>query len=81
MKKLSEVTIYSKPNCPYCSAAKSLLDWNEIDYVEIDVSKLPKHSSKDSILFEDGNMPIIFIDDNHIGGYQHLVELIAQGKL
>lgn len=81
MKRLSEVTLYTKPDCPYCGAAKSLLDWNGIDYVEIDIARLPKHSSKDSVLFENGNMPIIFIDDNHIGSYQQLVELIAQGKL
>lgn len=81
MKNSKEVTIYTSPNCPYCDAAKSLLNWNEIDYVEIDVTKLPKHSSEETVLFENEDMPKIFINDELIGSYQQLVELIAQGKL
>ena len=81
MKSTKEITIYTNPNCHYCEAAKSLLDWNEIDYIEIDTTKLPERSSKDTVLFEGEDMPRIFIDDELIGSYQQLVELIAQGKL
>ena len=81
MKNSKKVTLYTNPNCPYCDAAKTLLDWNEIEYVEADATKLSKNSSKDTVLFKDEDMPKIFFDDELIGSYQQLVELIALGKL
>lgn len=32
------LTVYSKPNCPYCEQAKSWLDSNKIDYEVVDIS-------------------------------------------
>lgn len=32
------LTIYSKPNCPYCDLAKSWLDSNKINYEVVDIS-------------------------------------------
>lgn len=81
MEKSKKIAIYTQPNCPYCDAAKSLLDWNEFNYTEIDVSKLSKHANKNTVLFQDEDLPQIFIDDEHIGSYQQLVEFIAQRKL
>ena len=37
-KKLQSV-IYSKPNCPYCTKAKDLLNNSRIDYTEITIGK------------------------------------------
>lgn len=33
------ITLYSKPNCPYCDQAKAWLTKNEIDYTVLDISK------------------------------------------
>ena len=33
------ITLYSKPNCPYCDQAKAWLDKNEISYTVMDISK------------------------------------------
>jgi glutaredoxin len=33
------ITLYSKPNCPYCEQAKSWLSKNEIAYATIDISQ------------------------------------------
>ena len=81
MKNLKEVTIYTKSNCPYCDATRKLLDWNEIDYIEIDINKISKRNFKDTVLFEGEHLPKIFIDDELIGSYQQLVEYIAKEKL
>ena len=35
------VTIYTKPGCPYCAAAKQDLEARGIDYDEIDVYLTP----------------------------------------
>lgn len=32
------LTVYSKPNCPFCEQAKSWLDSNKIEYEVIDIS-------------------------------------------
>ena len=76
-----QVTIYSQPNCHYCNAAKTLLDWNGISYVEIDKSDILKHPHKHEVLLKNSPLPQIFINDEHIGNYQQLVEYISQGKL
>ena len=75
-----QITIYTQPNCPYCDAAKTLLDWNEISYVEIDVTDTSKRPNNHAELFENSPLPQIFINDEHIGTYQQLVEFISQGK-
>ena len=75
------VTIYTKKDCPYCDAAKSLLSWAEIKFTEIDVKNNTNYTFKDKVLFEDEHLPKIFIDNELIGSYQQLVELIAEGKL
>ena len=36
-----EVTIYTKPGCPYCKAAKEDLDSRSIPYRELDVTADP----------------------------------------
>ena len=33
------ITIYSKPNCPYCDQAKAWLEKNEFSYTVMDISK------------------------------------------
>ena len=33
------ITLYSKPNCPYCDQAKAWLTKNEIEYNVLDISK------------------------------------------
>ncbi|QMU61303.1 MAG: glutaredoxin [Gammaproteobacteria bacterium] len=75
-----QITIYTQPSCPYCDAAKTLLDWNEISYVEINVTSTTKHPHDTTELFKDSPLPKIFINDEHIGSYQQLVEFISQGK-
>jgi len=35
---MDEITIYTKPTCPYCAAAKEDFKKRGIDYTEIDVT-------------------------------------------
>lgn len=36
---MNSLTIYTKPNCPYCSMAKGLLNRKNIPFLEVDISK------------------------------------------
>lgn len=66
------VIVWSKPNCPWCSKAKELLDAYYISYEE---RKLGEEWSKEDLLEMVPNaktVPQILVDNNLIGGYNEL---------
>jgi glutaredoxin len=77
------VTVYSKPACQYCGKAKALLTSLGYEYTEKVVTK---DISLEEFFKEIGKtvrtIPQIMIDDEHIGGYNELMEFFAdQGKI
>ena len=63
------VTIYTKPGCPYCAAAKADLQGRDIEYVEIDVWSTPGAMEKLAEL-TNGEMvvPVLVADGEvHVG--------------
>jgi len=77
------VTVYSKPACQYCGKAKALLNSLGYEYTEKVVTK---DISLEEFFKEIGKtvrtIPQIMIDDEHIGGYNELMEFFAdQGKI
>ena len=67
-----KAVIYSKPACGYCVAAKNLMNTKGIEYTEhyLDNQEsimqfITEHPDKRS-------MPQIWIDDEHIGGFEQL---------
>ena len=76
------ITVYSKPSCTYCEKAKYLLKSLGLEYEE---KKLEEFESVDKMFEDIGKvvraMPQIKIDDNLIGGYNQLVEYLADKKL
>jgi len=76
-----QVVIFSKPLCPYCAAAKSLLHEKGVAYREIDVSR--NAAARDEMIRRSGRVtvPQIFINDRHVGGFDDLSQLDQQGEL
>ena len=76
-----KVTVYSAPYCPYCERTKQLLKSKNVAFVEIDVSREPEKREK--VQNETGwtTVPMIFIGDEFIGGYDDLAQLEDSGKL
>jgi glutaredoxin 3 len=76
------VTIYTKNWCPYCSAAKKLLDERGADFTEIDIEKKPE-ARAEMIQKAKGRttVPQIFIGENHVGGCDDLYALDDRGQL
>jgi glutaredoxin 3 len=76
------VEIYTTPFCPYCHAAKRLLQRKGVDYAEIDVSHDPELRAK-MIHRANGRrtVPQIFIGGRHVGGSDDLHALDHAGKL
>lgn len=76
------VEIYTTPICPYCHAAKRLLDRKGVAYREIDVSRDPALRAA-MIQRAKGRrtVPQIFIGNTHVGGSDDLHDLDHEGKL
>lgn len=78
---MSDITIYTKDDCPYCDQAKTLLRAKGAAYSEVDVTRDP--SVKAEMIARSGRqtVPQIFIDDHHVGGYDDLAALENSGEL
>lgn len=76
------IEIYTTPTCPYCLAAKALLDKKGVSYTEMTVIGAP---AKRQEMLERANgshtVPQIFIDGQHIGGFDDMNALDRRGKL
>ena len=76
------VRIYKTMFCGYCRAAEALLERNGIPYESIDVSHDPPARAA---LIERANgwrtVPVIFADEELIGGFSELAALERAGTL
>ena len=79
---MPRIEIYTTPWCPYCIAAKRLLETKGVNYEETDVSRDPAMRSE-MMQRAPGRhtVPQIFIDGRHIGGCDELHALDRAGKL
>jgi glutaredoxin 3 len=76
------ITIYTKSWCPYCAAAKDLLNERGAAFTEIDIERKPE-ARREMIQRANGRstVPQIFIGDRHVGGCDDLYALDGQGRL
>ena len=79
---MADVVIYTKPGCPYCTAAKGLLARKGVAFTEIVASNDPE-KKQEMIQRSGGRMtyPQVFIGDQHIGGSDDLHALDRKGEL
>jgi len=76
------ITIYTKGWCPYCSAAKKLLDDKGATYTEIDIEKKPEaRAEMIQKAMGRSTVPQIFIGEKHVGGCDDLYALDDRGQL
>ncbi|MEW8525323.1 MAG: glutaredoxin 3 [Candidatus Thiodiazotropha endolucinida] len=78
---MTDVSIYTKPNCPYCSHAKALLESRGIAYVELDVTEDPKILTEMVERTGGRTFPQIVVGSQAIGGYDDLQKLDGNGQL
>ncbi len=79
---MQTVEIYTTSSCPYCHAAKRLLDKKGVRYREIDVSRDP--ALRQAMTQRAGGrrtVPQIFIGATHVGGSDDLHALDHAGRL
>jgi glutaredoxin 3 len=78
---MSKVQIYTTNWCPYCNAAKALLDDKRVPYDEIDVTDPDLRMAMVERAHGRRTVPQIFIGDRHVGGFDDLYALDKAGEL
>ena len=79
---MPKIEVYSTAVCPYCVAAKNLLKSKGLQWKEVRVDADP--AQRDLMLQRSGGrrtVPQIFINDQHVGGYDDLVVADRNGRL
>lgn len=79
----TDILVYSMENCPYCIGAKNLLKNNNYSYREISIKDVDTPEYREMLNLSKGakTFPQIFINKNHIGGFQELKHLNDSGEL
>ncbi|XBQ14794.1 MAG: glutaredoxin 3 [Oceanicaulis sp.] len=79
---MAAVTVYTRPLCPYCVRAVSLLKQKGVDFEEIDAG-FDAEKKKEMVQRANGarTFPQIFIGDTHVGGCDDMMALERAGKL
>jgi glutaredoxin 3 len=79
---MPHIVIYTTSTCPYCLAAKRLLNEKHADFVEVsidgDAAARAKMTERAGGL---RTVPQIFIGGRHIGGCDDLYQLEREGEL
>ncbi len=78
---MNEIIIYSTLICPYCRAAKQLLKSKGLEFEEIRVDL--DRQQRQVMMEKSGrtSVPQIFINQQHVGGFDDLNALNRSGKL
>jgi alkyl hydroperoxide reductase subunit F len=66
---MSQVTVYSTQNCPYCRMAKAFLEKNRVPFESIDVGADQDAARKMIELSGQRGVPVITVDDEVIVGF------------
>ncbi len=79
---MSSVELYTKPTCGFCLMAKRLLSKKGVSFSEVNISAQPDKRAE-MVQRAQGRttVPQIFINGNHVGGFDDLHALHNSGKL
>lgn len=78
----AKVEIYTSPFCGYCHHAKRLLEEKGVDYSEFDILMDGAKRAEMTVRAHGRTtVPQIFIDGDHVGGYEELRALERDGRL
>ena len=78
---MAQVTIYTKPYCPYCIRAVALLKDKGVDFEEIEASGDPALRAQMIERSGRSTYPQIFVGERHIGGCDDMLALERRGEL
>lgn len=74
------ITIYTKENCPNCTAAKLVLQAADLKYAEVDIELGDRWKNLLREFPDARQMPQIFINDQRVGGLAGLQAALEKLK-
>lgn len=79
---MAKIEIYSTAMCPYCIAAKQLLDARGLEFHEMRIDS-DAVARREMLQRAPGvrTVPQIFINDVHVGGFDDLAAAERSGEL
>lgn len=78
---MPKVQIYTTQWCPYCNAAKSLLEDKGVTYEEVNAEDPEVRAAMVERANGRRTVPQIFIGETHVGGYDDMAALDRRGQL
>lgn len=78
---MSQITIYTRPFCGYCSRAVSLLCAKGVEFTEIEAGFDPEKRREMMQRSGRHTFPQIFVGETHLGDCDEMMELERQGRL
>ncbi len=79
---MAKIEVFSGPECGYCAKAKALLEDRGLAYEDLDI--VAQDANRAELIRRLPRalvVPQIFIDGEHIGGYEDLCLLDDTGRL
>jgi glutaredoxin 3 len=79
---MPKIEVYSTAVCPYCVSAKNLLKAKGLEWTDVRIDT--DAAQRDAMLTRSGGrrtVPQIFVNDQHVGGFDDLVAADRSGKL
>jgi len=78
---MSNIEIYTRPGCGYCTHAKRLLKSKGLAFTEYDVYQNPASLSEMRSRTKERTFPQVFINQRSIGGFDELLKLEQRNEL
>ena len=69
-----KIVIYTQDNCIHCNSAKREFETRGWKYTSHNIKHSDNYDNLKELLPEVKTVPQIWIDDEHIGGYDELLE-------
>ena len=75
---MDKIEVFAGPGCSYCDRAKTALRERRLAFVELDISDQTVLAEFRSRLPRTKSIPQIFVDGEHIGGFEDLMLQLKQ---
>lgn len=78
---MNQVVMYGTRFCPFCVAARQLLERKGVDYEDIRVDQAPERRDEMRARGGGHTVPQIWIGATHVGGFTDMLALEKSGQL
>ena len=78
---MNKVLMYTTRVCPYCVSAKQFLARKGVEVEEVRIDEDPARRAEMFERVKRTSVPLIFVGDTQVGGFDDMVALDRKGEL